>query len=475
MYYVFNISFGKEFNSMIKETSSKTPSKFLAVQHNQLITARYNFSVAEQRLILYMISMIHKDDKDFQQYQIRIQDFIDIVGTSAKNEHQRAMEVTRKLQSKVLEIQEGNDVLHVNVISHARYKKGEGYVEVSFSPELKPYLLELQANFTALDIRNLFPLQSKYSCRLYPIFKRYRKLGKWSISVEMLRQILKIPATSYKLYGSFKQRVLEPVIEEINEHTDIKCSLIEEKKLGRKVAELVFKLETQASKQTKELPITLEVTQSKQVKDIPPQVSTPKIIVNNEVVEIMGKEFGITTSQATDLLSAYGEEQVTKALEYVRRACKTKEIGNLSAYTVTAIKNGYEHVETEQEKQKKETAERYKKLRLAQDNAEKEREEKEDMYTQVINDAVAEFVEKTEIDDVFIAKFEAYISKKSSTFLKEWYKDKKHQLETISDYWTNKDIPITVEFKKYINIHYFPRHLHSVEAWETHNNAHLTT
>ena len=389
------------------KNSSKTPSEFLAVQHNKLITARYSFSVPEQRLILYMISLIHKNDKDFKQYHIRIQDFVDATGTSTENEYRRAQEITRNLQSKVLEIDEGNgNLLQIGLLSHARYVKGSGYVEVAFDPLLKPYLLELKANFTALDIRNLFPLQSKYSYRLYAIFKRYLNLGKWSVSLDMLRAILKIPNSHYPRYSNFKQVVLKPVLKEVNQHTNIKCSLIEEKKLGRKVAELVFKLETQTSKQTKELPITLEITQSKQAKDVPPQVSTPKILINNEVVEIMGKEFGISTNQATDLLSAYGEEQVTKALEYVRRACKTKEIGNLSAYTVTAIKNGYEHVETEQEKQKKETSrEGTKSYAISTMTKPKKNEKKKKIcICKLINDAVAEFVEKTEIDDAFIAQ-----------------------------------------------------------------------
>ena len=47
----------------------------LVVKHNNLINARYNLTLQEQRIILWLISEIRADDDEFKLYRISISDF----------------------------------------------------------------------------------------------------------------------------------------------------------------------------------------------------------------------------------------------------------------------------------------------------------------------------------------------------------------------------------------------------------------
>lgn len=49
---------------------------------------------------------------------------------------------------KVFDIQEGNKIIQTAWLSGAVYEKGTGYVELTFSPYLKPYMLQLKEKFT---------------------------------------------------------------------------------------------------------------------------------------------------------------------------------------------------------------------------------------------------------------------------------------------------------------------------------------
>lgn len=108
---------------------------------NDLINARHELNVNENRLILLTLTEIQPGDEDFKPYRIRISDFIDLTGKTNKAMYDRARQITKSLMGKVFEIPQENGHLQVAFLSRARYERGKGYVELSFDPALKPYLL----------------------------------------------------------------------------------------------------------------------------------------------------------------------------------------------------------------------------------------------------------------------------------------------------------------------------------------------
>ena len=119
----------------------------LVKKSNDLITARYELSLIEQKLILTLISMVDKDDKDFQQYRFYIKDFFELIECNEEN-YTFLKNTFKSLLSKPLEINTDNGWLLCNWLSSAETDKNEGYVDVCFDPKLKPYMLKLKECFT---------------------------------------------------------------------------------------------------------------------------------------------------------------------------------------------------------------------------------------------------------------------------------------------------------------------------------------
>lgn len=216
--------------------------KHLVTQAHNLIEARHNnpLTVREQKIVLTMASMIEPNDEDFKDYRISIREFSEMLGLEGKTKYTEVKEISKELMSKTIEIpQEDGGWLLVHWISSAKYVKGEGVLELSFSPKLRPYMLQLKDHFTSYRLSNILSLNSTYSIRLYELMKKWQKAGKWEKSIEELKLQFGVPEDSYKRYNHFKTRVLLRAVEEVNEKTDLFIKIKEIKK-GRSVEKIEF-------------------------------------------------------------------------------------------------------------------------------------------------------------------------------------------------------------------------------------------
>lgn len=215
-------------------------NKNLVIKSNDLINARYQLTYAEMRIILLMISLIHKDDDDFKDYRIYIKDFMNEAGTKHKGEYTRAREITKELMKKVLEIPTEKGYTQVAWIAGAKHYNGEGHIDISFHPFLKPYLLNLKERFTKYDIKFVLSFHSPYSIRIYELLKQYEKIKERTISVDELKGLLKLE-DKYRLYGHFKKRVIHQAQKDLEKSADIYFTFKEIKR-GRKVRFLKFRI-----------------------------------------------------------------------------------------------------------------------------------------------------------------------------------------------------------------------------------------
>lgn len=191
--------------------------KQLVRKSNNLVNAKYELSKIEQKLILSLITQINQSDEDFRTYRFNIKEYFDITDFSKEN-YTYIKSVFKDLLEKPIEIKIENGTLLCNWISSAKIIN-KGYVDISFDPNLKPYLLELKANFTRYELKNVLFLRSQYSIRIYELLKQYEKLGKRLIDMEDFRTILKIP-TSYSNF-KIKKYILDVAKRELKEHSDI--------------------------------------------------------------------------------------------------------------------------------------------------------------------------------------------------------------------------------------------------------------
>ena len=220
----------------IENTTDLTERNYTR-QQSVIINARYALTRAEIDIVLVLLTAIHKDDKDFKDYEFTIKDLE--LKTGRQWNSKQLKDVVKSLFGKPLELpredKEGWRV--VGWFSYFDYD-GDGLITCRFDKALKPYLVDLQGRMILGDVRHLLPMKSSYSKRVYLLLKEYSKFGVRKFQTEELMDILKVPK-SLKIYNRFKEKVLQRAEQDINKYTDLKVSF-DEKKVRRKVTEITF-------------------------------------------------------------------------------------------------------------------------------------------------------------------------------------------------------------------------------------------
>jgi len=238
-------------------------SNYLVTQGNQLIEARQKkpLSTREQKIILTMVSMIEPTDEDFKDYVISVREFHEMLGLEGREHYTQLKKIVEDLMSKVVEIPSKNDGwVMTHWVSRAEYVDGSGTIKLRFAPDLKPYLLQLKTAFTSYKLSNILSLKSGYSIRLYELMKKWQHLGRWEYPVQDLKDKIGIETNTYKQYGHFKSRVLQPAVIELNKKTDLTIEFKEIKK-GRSIEKIEFTI-----RHTPEKEIQLPKDEKKQGK-----------------------------------------------------------------------------------------------------------------------------------------------------------------------------------------------------------------
>lgn len=238
----------------------KQDEKYLDIRHKTVVKAneliqksRFSLSVQQQKIVLYLISQITQFDDDFKLYEFSITEFCKVCGidyTSGKN-YQDVKAAIKDIADKSLwiKIDEDEETL-LRWIEKPYINKKSGTIKIRLDEDMKPYLLQLKQNFTQYELLWTLHFKSKYTIRLYELIKsiHFFELKSYTreYSLDDLRRIL--DAEKYTTYQTFKTRVLNPAVEEINNYSD-KNLICEPLKQGRAVAAIRF---TITSKDTME-------------------------------------------------------------------------------------------------------------------------------------------------------------------------------------------------------------------------------
>jgi plasmid replication initiation protein len=215
---------------------------------NKLIEGRTRLTTNEQKIILILASQIKKNDTDFRKYSFSYDQLNKVIGFGSDN-YTYLENLTKGLIGKVVEITELNEKgkkikKQFAWLSSAVYREGEGIVELGFSDEMRPYLLELGEQFKAYQLRNILALSSGHAIRLYELLKQYENIGYRMWELTEFKLDLGLKTDTYPVYYDFKRRVLLPAQKELKKSTDIKFTF-EEIKTGRKITDLKFYIKPQ--------------------------------------------------------------------------------------------------------------------------------------------------------------------------------------------------------------------------------------
>lgn len=308
---------------------------YLVTKSNYFImNSSYDLSLEEQKLILTLASMVQPSDEEFKPYKFKIADFIQLLGVENQAKYTETPKITKELMKKVFEIQEGDTLIQTAWLSSAIYKKGTGYVELTFSPYLKPYMLKLNTMFTQYKLANILSMKSKYSPRIYEILKcnEFKYQGYIEIEIIDLRNLLKAE-NIYPRYNDFKRKIIEQAQKELKKTSDISFDF-EEIKTGRKVTSLKFiiKSNKKVNAPKEKSPIN-EVSVDREEKPldiIEKDIKEIMEITNNEFSEKTAMMFRTVSNGDISLIRKTYEYMITKNIEenktgYMRRLLENFE------------------------------------------------------------------------------------------------------------------------------------------------------
>ncbi|WP_338239713.1 replication initiation protein [Persicobacter diffluens] len=217
----------------------------LIVKSNKLVNSRQHFTATQQRIVLSALARI-KENEENLTFQIPMHEVIgekeiggsqiDLVKTALNGLMQSYVEM-----EKVLEDGKKKWV-KISFISRAEGIEGEGQFELKFDSEMKEFLLNLKSNFTKYFLHNVSNFRKSYSIRIYELCKQYHpKILERKFTIAEFKFLLGIES-KYPYVSALKKNILDPSLEEINNHSDLFISyeLLPENRRSKK--EIVFKI-----------------------------------------------------------------------------------------------------------------------------------------------------------------------------------------------------------------------------------------
>ena len=371
---------------------------------NRLIQARYRVGLHEQRILYAVLGAIRVDDKGFDTYTIDLRQLAQMHGITASNDlYRQIQEAAEQLLVTIVDISMGNRTRKTTWLNYVEYVAGEAELKVTIHEKLKPYLLQLKANFTQYQLAAVANFKNSYSIRFYELLKMRQNMGKGGqfyieYSILELKELLGIPLDEYKKTDDLKKRVIEPALKEIDAQTDLKIVFMppEYPKKGRAI--YAVKIVAEPKKQ--------RMLAIEDPKDITPQESQPE--QRPKAVQAL-LDFGFSESEARALVRTHKGEKVTQALAYVAQKRQERELKDPCAYMRTILKGDGGEKWAKQQQEAQESRQKRLFEERQQANAEAERAERERAETKQAQTAfeALEPDEQEALLDAFLDELEA--------------------------------------------------------------------
>ena len=296
----------------IQEESNYVPYCIGNIRHNGVVSTSnrlirpIELSSNEYKALLYAMAVANYGEKNSIDREITEQTYIylykddlaDLLGLNKRNSINVAIDrIYKELSSRVAHfiIEEPADdgkrktkKVHsvVPIIRELRWEDdSKNAIQIRFTSEVLPYFTQLAGgNFTTYQLKHLFALDSVASMSLYTYFIKnefkysQQKSYEIPLTLENLKALIDINETKYDRWVDFRRYVLDKIVAEINENTDLQLEY-ETIKKGRPIVGVNFKLQRRIAEKTQHETIAVE----KIYLDVP--------FEDNAVVKELGAKF----------------------------------------------------------------------------------------------------------------------------------------------------------------------------------------
>jgi plasmid replication initiation protein len=233
-----------------EEIYDKRESAVYHKSHDFIQKARYDLSATEWNIVHYAMSMIKKGDTPVTEYTLNLSEMYALCGYSDES-YTRMRVLLQALSDKSwwmpkFENGKKRGETLVRWFNTLDIDKHPQKITFKFHENMMTYIFDLFAqyeehgrHYASLMLKYSLPMKKKYSPRLYELLMSYKiNNEEWWFTVNKLKYLLN--CEKYKTWQHFRDRALEPAIEEINKFTDIDVWYKITNKTGKKIEELTF-------------------------------------------------------------------------------------------------------------------------------------------------------------------------------------------------------------------------------------------
>lgn len=224
--------------------------EYYVVKANDLIRkGRYNLTTQQQKIVLYAISKIRKNDDPNQFYEIPIEEICDACGLELDTGgfyYKAIKNDLKKLTARQFVQFPDKSEWSVSWFADVGIVPLSGTVYVKFHERLWPYLFDLQERYTQYRLEEVLVFRSKYSIRLFEILRSHFTRDELAsgtekeitITVDQIRRQLEI--TAYPSWKEFNRNVIKKAVDEINLCSeDMSISYVTQRE-GHSINRIVF-------------------------------------------------------------------------------------------------------------------------------------------------------------------------------------------------------------------------------------------
>ena len=213
----------------------------VAVMANTVAEARHALTVPEQRLVLWLVSQIARDDDCFRDHVLSVLEMEEILGGNNGRLYEQIEEVCDRLQTRVLEVRnfQTRERVKFNWMLRVRYQDQQGKVAMQFHPDLAPVLLQLKERFCQIPLRAVFRLRGGYSIRWLEMCHARRHVRSWTMSAGELRDWLHVAPDELVAVKDLRARAIDYPKKELDAKSHLTFTYVP-KYEGRRIVGWTF-------------------------------------------------------------------------------------------------------------------------------------------------------------------------------------------------------------------------------------------
>ena len=224
----------------------------LVIKSNTLVEACFNLSLTEYRILHIAFTELaeYESDKGLfhtREFRVYAKDYSKLFNIDESDSYKVLRDASERLfnryftYDRVYQRPDFIECVKSRWVQKISYADAQGYTKFQLADDVFSMIGQLKDCFTRYRLSKTAQLTSVYAIRFYEMMIQWQSTKVVPIiELNTLRERLAIEEHEYPRIYDFKNRVLEPAIEQINKYTDITVSY-EQHKQGRMITGFSFK------------------------------------------------------------------------------------------------------------------------------------------------------------------------------------------------------------------------------------------